>query len=258
MNKSMDVYRFDDACSEIYQFVYEKFCSWYIELSKNILYGNDEKQKIIRATMLKYCFKKIVNLMHPITPFITEEIWSYLESDSLLISQEYVEYDESLENAEVQELMNKFIEVTVGVRNIRSAVNLKPKDEIDVKLFTDDKKLAKFVYESRHFLKDLANVKSGTIKNKSVGRPKKSATFANSHTEIFIPLEGLIDINDQIQRIKKDIEKTEGEYKKVESKLNNENFMNNAPEAVRTEVREKAKTFTDKLSSLQEILASFE
>lgn len=258
MNKALDVYRFDDACSEIYQFVYEKFCSWYIELSKNILYGEDEKAKVIRATMLKYCFKKIVVLLHPITPFITEEIWNYLDDKSMVINQDYIEFDKGLENTEVQELMNKFIEVTTGIRNVRSAVNMKPKDEIDVRLFTDDKKLAKFIYDSRRFLSDLANVKSGTIKDKNVDRPKKSASFVTSHTEIFIPLEGIIDLNDQINRIKKDIEKTENEYKKVEAKLNNQNFMNSAPENVVVEVREKAKGFQDKLSSLNEVLSSFQ
>ncbi len=259
MNEAFDVYRFDEASSAIYAFVYDKFCSWYIELSKNILYGNDEKAKMIRATMLKYCFKKIVNLLHPIVPFITEEIWSYLESNekNLLTLQDYVEFDTSLENNDVCEMMNKFIDVTSGIRNIRSSVNLKPKDEIDVKLFTDDSKFAKFLFESRHFLKDLANVKSGTIRNKKNERPKKSASLATTHTEIFIPLEGLIDINEQVNRIKKDMEKTQNEYKKVESKLNNQNFMSNAPEEVRAEVQEKAKMFSDKLISLNQILESF-
>lgn len=259
MNDAFDVYRFDDASSAIYAFVYDKFCSWYIELSKNILYGEDEKAKIIRATMLKYCFKKIVTLLHPIVPFITEEIWSNLETDSskLLSVQEYVEFDQTLENDEVREMMNKFIDITTGVRNIRSSVNMKPKDEIDVRLFTDDKKLAKFVYDSRHFLKDLANVKSGTIRNKHSDRPKKSASLATTHTEIFIPLEGIIDINDQVNRIKKDLEKTQNEYKKVESKLNNQNFMSNAPEEVRAEVQDKAKMFQEKLQSLHQILESF-
>ena len=258
MNKALDVYRFDDACSTMYQFVYEKFCSWYIELSKNILYGEDEKAKVIRATMLKYCFKKIVTLLHPITPFLTEELWSHLAPDEgLLVTQEYVEYDASLENSDVQEMMSQFIDVVTGVRNIRSAVNLKPKDEIDVKLFTDDKNLAKFIYDSRHFMKDLANVKSGTIRSKNQEKPRRSATFATAHTEIFIPLEGLIDINDQINRIKKDIEKTQAELTKVEAKLNNEKFMSNAPEAVQNDVREKAKLHQDKLASLNEILATF-
>jgi valyl-tRNA synthetase len=177
---------------------------------------------------------------------------------SLLIAQEYVEFDPSLENTEVQELMNKFIDITTGIRNIRSSVNLKPKDEIDVKIFTDDKRLAKFVYESRHFLKDLANVKSGTIRSKNAEKPKKSASLVTTHCEIFIPLEGLIDINDQVNRIKKDMEKTQADYKKIEAKLSNVNFMANAPEEVRTEVIEKAKLFQDKLTSLNEILESFQ
>lgn len=259
MNDSLDIYRFDDASSAIYQFVYDKFCSWYIELSKNILYGEDEKAKIVRATMLKYCFKKIVTLMHPMTPFITEEIWSYLsKNEGYLIDQEYVEYDADLENEQVLEMMNKFIEITSGVRNIRSSVNLKPKDEVDIRLFTDDKDLAKFVYESRHFLKDLANVKSGTIRSKEVERPKKSASFALTHTEIFMPLEGLIDINEQINRIKKDLDKTQVEFQKNEAKLNNQNFVQNAKPEVIAEVKEKADQLYEKLNSLKQILKSFE
>ena|SRR5690554_2252621 len=259
MNESLDIYRFDDASSAIYQFVYDKFCSWYIELSKNILYGEDEKAKVVRATMLKYCFKKIVTLMHPMTPFITEEIWSYLAKDEgYLIDQEYVEYDADLENEQVMEMMNKFIEITSGVRNIRSSVNLKPKDEVDIRLFTDDKDLAKFVYESRHFLKDLANVKSGTIRSKEVERPKKSASYALTHTEIFMPLEGLIDINEQINRIKKDLDKTQVEFQKNEAKLNNQNFVQNAKPEVIAEVREKADLLHEKLNSLRQILKSFE
>ncbi len=261
MNESLDIYRFDDASSTIYQFVYEKFCSWYIELSKNILHGNDEKAKVVRATMLKYCFKKIVTLLHPMTPFITEEIWSYLSDkdvEGYLIDQEYVEYDQELENDEVLEMMNKFIDITSGIRNIRASVNLKPKDEVDVRLFTDDKDLAKFIYESRHFLKDLANVKSGTIRSKETERPKKSASFATLHAEIFLPLEGLIDINEQIARIKKDMDKTKSDFQKNEAKLNNQNFIQNAKPEVIAEVKEKADQLYEKLNSLKLILESFE
>src|SRR5690606_23923132 len=91
---SIEEYRFDDACNAIYQFVYDKFCSWFIELSKGILSGNNQNLKVQRANVLKYCLKQIMKLLHPITPFITEELWSVLknEDEDLLIIQEYPKY----------------------------------------------------------------------------------------------------------------------------------------------------------------------
>ena len=96
MSDSFEEYRYDDACSSLYAFVYDVFCSWYIECSKGILYGDDEAAKKQRATVLKYCFKEIMKLIHPVTPFISEEIWSHLKDDNeeLLIAQDYPEYTE--------------------------------------------------------------------------------------------------------------------------------------------------------------------
>lgn len=258
MNESMEEYRYDDACSAIYQFVYEKFCSWYIELSKNILYGTDEAAKVQRATVLKYCFKKLLVLLHPVSPFITEEIWSHLGQSGLLASQEYVEYDRKLEDAKVADLMNRFIEVVSGVRNIRQSMNIKPKDEVEVRLFTDDARLAKFLYESRHFMGDLAGVSKGMIKAKKADRPKKSASMATAHTEIYLPLEGLVDISEQVKRVEKDIEKTRQEYSRIEAKLSNASFVDNAPPEVIGEVREKARLAQEKLTSLETILGQFQ
>ena len=100
-------------------------------------------------------------------------------------------------------------------------------------------------------------MKSGTIRGKSSERPKRSASLATAHTEIFIPLEGLIDIQDQVNRIKKDMDKTKADYSKVEAKLANANFVSNAPAEVLAEVKEKAATFQEKLQSLDRILNSF-
>lgn len=257
MNEAMEEYRFDDACSAIYQFVYEKFCSWYIELSKPILNGEDAQAKRQRATVLKYGFKKIVNLLHPFTPFLTEEIWEHLGETEMLIVQEYVEHDSELDDPAVATLMNKFTEVVTGIRNVRQSVQIKPKDQVDVRLFTDDPELAKFLYTERWSLQDLAGVKSGTIKAKKVARPKKSASLATSHTEVYLPLEGLVDISEQVKKIEKDIEKTQADYQRIEVKLKNSNFMDNAPDEVVAEVREKAKLCQDKLESLQTMLGQF-
>jgi valyl-tRNA synthetase len=260
MTESFEEYRFDDACSALYAFVYDVFCSWYIECSKAIFYGEDEAAKVQRATVIKHCFKEIMKLIHPITPFISEEIWSYLkeEDESLLISQNYPEYNQDQVFPKIQDQMNKLIEVVTSIRNIRASVQIKPKDEIDVKLFTDDIELAKFLYDSKDDLKSLANVKSGTVQPKASIRPLKSSMMATSHTEIFIPLDGLIDINEQISRVKKNIEKTQVEFDKISKKLNNKNFMDRAPEAVVKEVREKGAGFQEKLNSLESILTNFQ
>ncbi|MFN9114506.1 MAG: class I tRNA ligase family protein, partial [Bacteroidota bacterium] len=258
MNEALYEYRFDDACSAIYQFVYEKFCSWYIELSKNILNSNDEKAKRQRATVLKFGFRQIVKLMHPMTPFITEELWSHMGSKSMLMTEDYVEFDAHLADERVADLMNRFIEIVSGIRNLRQSVNIKPKDQVDIRLFTDDKKFAKFLYDSRHFLGDLAAVKSGTIMDKRTERPKRSVSSATTHTEIWIPLEGLVDIEEQVKKVQKDIEKTQTEYQRIEAKLSNATFVDNAPEDVVLEVKEKARQFQEKLQSLQTILGQFQ
>ncbi|MGK0367206.1 MAG: valyl-tRNA synthetase, partial [Thermoproteota archaeon] len=260
MTKSFEEYRFDDACSTLYSFVYDIFCSWYVECSKSILYGEDEAAKIQRASVLKYCFREIMKLIHPVTPFISEELWSILKTDeeSLLISQTYPTYNEDHVFPDVQENMNKMIEVITAVRNIRQSINLKPKEEIDVRLFTDDIKLAKFFYDAKDDFKALANIKSGTIVPKHSDKPKKSSMMAAGHTDVYIPLDGLIDINDQIARIQKSIDKTQVEFDKISKKLKNKNFMDRAPDNVVVEVREKGSVLQEKLSSLESTLSNFQ
>lgn len=259
MNDSLEVYRFDDACAAIYSFVYDKYCSWFIELSKNILNGDDQAKKAQRISVLKFAMRKILALLHPITPFITEELWSYLKeaNESLLIAQEYPEYDKNLEFTDDQERMNKFVEVVTAIRNLRQSVNIKPKDEVNAELFTNDHELVKYFRENAVNFSELARVKELKVGDKELNRPSKSIMFATTHTEIFLPLEGVIDLQEQINRIKKDLDKTEKDYKKYEAKLNNENFMKNAPEEVREEVQTNERELREKMIALKENLAQF-
>jgi valyl-tRNA synthetase len=258
--KSFDEYRFDDACNTIYQFVYDKFCSWFIELSKGILNSENNKLKVQRANVFKYCFKEIMRLLHPVTPFISEEIWQHLKSEdeSLLIHQTYPRFRPELVFNDDVENMDRFIEIVTAIRNLRASVNIKPKDEIEVRLFTDHDELARYYYKSRGYLQELVRVKAGKIKDKTVERPKKSIMQATGHTEVFIPLEGVIDLQEQVERIQKDINKTQKEFEKVEKKLKNPKFVENAPEHVIEEVKEKATGFEEKLKSLTTMLENFQ
>jgi len=259
MNDSMDEYRFDDSCSTIYAFVYDRFCSWYIELSKSILSGDNLEDKKVCATVLKYCFKNIVALLHPFIPYLTEELWSSLKTDEqdLLIIQQYpCDYPKLSDFSHDSISMHKFTEVISAIRNLRASVNIKPKDEINVHLFMDDQSLTTFFENQRPFFLDLAKSEV-TFFDKNAARPEKSIFAATIDCEIFIPLDGVIDLNDQIKRIEKEKEKIDKELMRIKGKLKNQKFMDNAPESVVEEVKTKEKEYTEVLSSLNSRLRSF-
>lgn len=256
VTESFEEYRFDDGCNAIYAFVYDKFCSWFIELSKGILNSENQALKVQRANVFKYCFKEIMKLLHPVTPFISEEIWGYLktEDESLLISQDFPVYKQEHNFNDDVLNMEKFIEITSSIRNLRSQANIKPKEEIEVRFYTDDEELARYFYKSRGYFKELARVKAGKIKDKTVERPAKSIMNATTHTEIFIPLEGVIDINEYVSKLNNDLKKAEKEFEKVEKKLKNPKFIENAPDDVVKEVKGKAQDFEEKMKSIQNSL----
>ena len=259
MNESIEEFRFDDACNAIYQFVYDKYCSWFIELSKNVLYGDNEKSKIQRTSVLKYCFREIVALLHPISPFVTEEFWQYLKNDGedLLIAQEYPEFDEKLVFDKDQSDMNHFIETITLIRNMRSALNIKPKDEISIELFSGDKELLKYFEKNKVYFHELARVKTIVTANKNGVRPPKSIMSATTNTEIFMPLEGVVDINEHIKRLEKNLEKTKKEFNQNDKKLKNKKFAENAPKDVIEGVKKKVSDLKQKIISLEENVKSF-
>lgn len=260
VTEGFEEYRFDEACSSIYSFVYDKFCSWFIELSKGILNSQNEGLKVQRANVLKYCFREITRLLHPVTPFITEELWQHLknEDESLLILQTWPEFkNEHAFNKDVSD-MNHFIEIVSSIRNLRNTVNVKPKEEVEIRLFTDDEELARYFYKSRGYFKELAKVKAGKIKDKSVERPTKSVMKATTHTDVFMPLEGVIDIEEYKAKLQRDLAKVQKEHEKVEKKLKNPKFAENAPQEVVAEVKEKASGFKEQITSLEESLKSLD
>lgn len=259
MNSSLDEYRFDEACQAIYHFVYEKFCSWFIELSKPILYGDNEEAKASRAAVLRFAFKEIIALLHPITPFITEELWEHLKSkeEDLLIVRDYPEEKEELKFTQDQESMNKFVEVVSAIRGVRQSVGIKPKDEIQVEIFSEDSGLKKYLERQMLGLKDMARATKVLIKDKSQDRPTKAGFAALTYAEIFIPLEGLIDINEQISRLNKDLAKTQSELQKLCKKLENPQFIDNAKPEIVAKVKSEAAELEVKEQSLKTSLNNF-
>ncbi len=259
MNDSIEEYRYDDSCSAIYSFVYDRFCSWFIELSKNILKNEESEASKRRATVLKFCFRKIVALLHPFSPFITEELWASLKNsgEDLLIIQEYPEYDQSLNFASEQKEMSHFIEVVTHIRNLRASVNIKPKDPIKVVLFTDSTDFKQSLEAQILGFKDLVKAEEVSFLAKSLERPKKSIAASTALTDIYIPLEGVIDLADQVKRLEKDLQKTVAECSGLEKKLSNPKFVENAPPELVKESEEKILLLKEKITALELNLVNF-
>ncbi len=258
VNESMEEFRFDDSCKEIYQFIYDKFCSWFIELSKNTLYGDDDDLRKNRASVLRFTFRNVVALMHPMSPFITEELWGYLKNinEDLLIIQSYPQYNLNLNFPEEQMMMNDFIDIMTHIRNLRAKVNIKPKEEINVHLFTNDKQLNTYLTDNIDNFLTIA--KSNVVINKkSSSRPAKSLVSATHNCEIFIPLEGIIDIDAQVNRLNKDLSKVKIEYDKLAKKLGNKKFIDKAPDNVISEVKGKHFKLYEKMKSIRNSLDIF-
>lgn len=260
MNKSMDEFRFDDSCSTLYAFIYDKFCSWFIELSKNILYGEDESLKIQRMTVLKYSFKKIVALLHPFSPFITEEIWQVIASENsdLLIIDEYPEHNKDLDFKLDQEQMNQFIEIVTHIRNLRSNSNIKPKEEISVEIFSDSVDLNKYLNNHQSDMFELCRTKELKTAPKSTNRPTQAAMSATTFAEIFVKLDGVIDLDEQIQRLTKEKKKILKDYNIYEKKLSNPKFLENARPEVIEDTKSKFQGLKEKIASIDENLAKFQ
>ena len=259
MNESMEEFRYDDSCSAIYTFVYDKFCSWFIELSKTIFDSDDHKALARRATVLKFTFRRIVALLHPITPYITEELWTYLKSEDqdLLIVQDYPEFSERLIFNQEQDNMNKFIDVITAIRNLRSGVDIKPKEEISVVLKCHDKKIQEYFYKNSQNFYKLAKVNNLSFIDKTEDPPSKALVSATTHTQVFIPMAGVVNIEEQISRLEKEIKKTQKDFDKYDKKINNPKFISNAKEEVIKEVRFNHDLLSNKLMGLKENLERF-
>jgi valyl-tRNA synthetase len=244
VTKSIDEYRFDDACKSLYAFVYDQFCSWFIELSKGILYKSDAQQfqeKQTRAIVLKYVFSDILKLLHPFSPFISEELWSQLHP-TLLATEVFPKTKSDFNKFKVEKTrLNEMIEMVTQVRNLRSSLNLAPKIPIKVQVNVKNRATAKFFFENQFSLFHLARIKNAKVRSISkTDRPRKTVIAPLNFGEVFLFLEGVVDIQKEIQRNERQFIRLDQELRQVQQKLSNASFVDRAPPEVVVEVKEKA------------------
>ncbi|MPZ75276.1 MAG: valine--tRNA ligase [Deltaproteobacteria bacterium] len=247
---AIDAYRFNDYANVLYQFTWHEFCDWYIEMSKLSLNGTVGDDVGRSRRMLVELLEQIVLLMHPVMPFVTEEIWQVLRSgrESIMV-QRYPAVEANWVDSEAENEMEFLMGVIRAIRNLRTEINCPPGKEIKVIFHGSDVDLA-LLRTQMHYLRSLARVGSADYLL-SGDRPKGAATAVVGSTEIYLPLDDLIDLDEESARLTKEVGKIEEEIARVRKKLSNPDFVSKAkPEIIQKE-RERGSWYEDKIRTLK-------
>ena len=245
VHEAFDSFRFDLASQALYEFTWNQFCDWYLELTKPVLFkGSEAQQRGTRQTLVE-TLETLLRLMHPIMPFITETIWQRVVpltnfakcGDSIMI-QSFPQYNESLVDEKASEDLEWVKQFIVAIRNIRGEMDIAPSKPLPVLLKNVAENDQRRLDENEQFLSALAKLESIQVLADSEDGPA-SATAVVGDLSVLIPMAGLIDKEAELARLTKAIEKIEKDSQKVRGKLSNENFVAKAPAAVID--KEKAK-----------------
>ena len=244
-------YEFGEVGRSLYSFIWDDLCDWYIEMAKLPLYGEDETAKKMTRSVLAYVLDNTMRLLHPFMPFITEEIWQNLphEGESITIAAWPV-VDESLSDKERASEMKLLMDIIRSVRNIRAEVNTPMSKEVPLYISTRDDATAEILEANRMYIDRFCNPETLTI-GKDISAPSKSMSAIITGAELFLPLEGLLNIDDELARLSKELAKWQSEVKLVQGKLANERFVANAPEAVVAEERAKEQDYLEKYATVE-------
>ena len=260
IEESMKNYRFDLAAQALQEFIWNEYCDWYVELSKPVLWDEENNPLEAQATrwMLLNIMEKSLRLLHPFMPYITEEIWQRIapllsiQGESIML-QSYPQPDEANVDQNAEQSIEWIKGIIVAIRNIRGEMDISPAKAIPVFLNKGTESDQAKLEEYRPYLEKLAKLESIQWLNPGEEVPA-AATQLHGEIEILVPMAGLIDVDAERARLEKEIAKLETGMKSASAKLNNKKFMDNAPEAVIAKERGKAQQMSGALTALQEKL----
>jgi len=254
----LDAYKFNDAASACYQFVWHEFCDWYLEMAKLELYSDDQKAREVAQSVVQVVLSGVVRLLHPFVPFITEEIWQILPSTegSIMVAQfplpaEFVYDEESIKE------MDLLKGVITGIRNIRGEMNIPPKRYVKIVIDVKGSREREILAENLAYITSLAKVESMDIVS-DIEKPEWSVTYVFRDIQVHVLLKGLINYDDERKRVHKEIRKTEHEMEISGKKLANKDFLNQAPPHIVENVKGKVELMGAKLEKLNQNLAILE
>ena len=244
-----DIFEFGEAGRSLYNFIWNDFCDWYIEMAKENLNGSDEKLKKNTQAILCYVLDQTLRLLHPVIPFVTEKIWLTMphEGKSIVVAK-YPEVHPEFEDQAAERQMENLIELIKSVRNSRAEVNAPMSSAIDILIKTKDDETKKIFEDNIDYIQRFCHPKHLEI-SADVEAPALAMTSVITGAEVYLPLADLIDLNEEIKRLQGEADKLEKEVMRAEKKLSNEKFVANAPKQVVDKEREKLADYQDKLAA---------
>jgi len=257
--KNYESLRFNDAANILMDFIWKEFCSWYLELSKDRIYNEEDKQAQLTAKyILLDILQKSMRLLQPIMPFIAEEVWQGIKhffpmEEETIVLAAFPQHNKSMINEKIDREMNLIQEAITAIRNLKKQVNLSPALEINVTVKVAETEQTELLKKYQNYFLKLAKVSNIEL-GIDISKPKSSIAAVVQNIEIYLPLEGLIDLDAEKAKLEKQLLKLEKEFQKINSKLSNNKFLANAPESIIKKEREKYKEVKTKADKTKEIL----
>jgi valyl-tRNA synthetase len=255
VRNALDNYHYNEATSAIYQFVWHEFCDWYLEWIKSDLFSDNEVAAAQAKAVLATVLETILKLIHPFTPFVTEEIWSVLPGErSCIMMESYPTANPAWENDAEERCAELVMGVVGGIRNIRSENMIHPSAPIETIIICHDQHKADILRKEAETIKNLTRTGSLAVLGEGE-QPKGSATTIFEDLEIFVPMQGLVDVEKETAKLHREGDKLRKSLQQIEGKLGNEKFLANAPEDVIAKEQEKQATIRATLEKVADSIA---
>ena len=256
VTRNLENYDLGVALDKIYSFIWNEFCDWYIEMCKPRIYSNDEKTKAEVSCILNYVFANSLKLLHPFMPFVTTEIYDKLikfdEKNEDLIVAQWSETKATFEFDEEEKFVESLKEIITEIRNVRANSNIHPSKKSELIFVTE--KYEKEILEAQDFILKLGFGEKIVIQKDKTGIPENVISILRDGIELYIPLDQLVDIEEERKRLEEEIKRLEGEVARCEKMLSNPGFVNKAPETKVQEEKDKLANYTELLKATKERL----
>ncbi|MBR6200273.1 MAG: class I tRNA ligase family protein, partial [Spirochaetales bacterium] len=254
INNCMEKARFNDVALELQHFFWDMYCDWYLEIIKGRIFSTDQGVKNEALSVALYVLTQFLKLLHPVMPFITEEIYQKLPAHGLsIMTEDYPEYNSKMNYAKDKAKTYKFFETVRLIRQIRGENNIPPEKKAPIIIKTSDADLTAFAKEYGAQMMSLSKGASLTVAA-DAAKPADAASSANQFCEVYIPLDGIVDKEKERARLEKEYAKVKADFDKTNAKLNNANFTAKAPAEIIEKEKAKLEEFQQKMNSLAVML----